>query len=150
MKQIKISTVTVTLLEVVVSVASSLPFSGSAVLDGLVDAVGGLAQGLADAGDDDSDGGRVLSSEETRRILDSLTGSLDATAAQIPEDAVSIRIPGWSGTVLGAIGLLLRGDGLVGVVGAAIAALGAACRDGEVDAAELRAVIASIRAAAVD
>jgi hypothetical protein len=53
--------------------------------------------------------------------------------------------------VLGSLALLLStGDGLLDVIAAALRSLASACRDGVVDAGELRATIAAIRAAAVD
>ena len=154
-KKLKISVVSAYLLSAAAGLIGGLPTSGESVsaspVNYLLDAVARAAQGLADAGAVDSPDGRYVNANEARAILQSLAADLDYAAAHIPDDAVSVPVPAWVSPVLGSLALLLStGDGLLDVIAAALRSLAAACRDGVVDADELRATIAAIRAAAVD
>lgn len=143
---IKIGWVAVALLGMAAGALGSAPIGGGPV--GLaLGAVQGLCSSLADAGDPDSDGGRVLTASESAEIFAALAVDIDAAAAHIPDGAVEVAVPPWTGVALAAVALLLSSaPGPVGQVSGALAALGSACRDGVVDAAELRAVLASLRA----
>jgi hypothetical protein len=149
-KKLKISATSRPILSVAAGLIGGIPTSGAG-LDALLDAVGNAAQGLADAGAVDSPDGRFVDADETRAILTSLAYGLDNAAAHIADDAVSVPVPAWASPVLGSLAMLLAtGDGLLDVIAAALRSLASACRDGVVDAGELRATIAAIRAAAVD
>ncbi|MGA0946465.1 MAG: hypothetical protein ACO3UW_11940 [Candidatus Nanopelagicales bacterium] len=129
-----------------VSITPDAPAVGA-----LLDAVANAAQGLADAGATDSPDGRYVDDVEAAEILSTLVQDLDYAAAQVPAEAVSVPVPGWAAPALGALALLLSaGDGLLDVIAAALRSLADACRDGVIDAQEIRATIAAIRAAAVD
>lgn len=154
-KKLKISNTTAWLLSAAAGLIGGLPTSGESVSAGvadlLLDAVAGAAQALADAGATDSPDGRFVDDDEAAEILRYLATELDYTAAQIPNDAVSVPVPAWTAPVLGSLAMLLAtGGGLLDVIAAALRSLAAACRDGVVDAGELRSTIAAIRAAAVD
>jgi hypothetical protein len=149
-KKLKISATSRPILSVAAGLIGGIPTS-SGGLDALLDAVGSAAQDLADAGATDSPDGRFVAANEAHAILRSLTNDLDYAAAHIPDDAVSVPVPAWTAPVLGSLALLLStGDGLLDVIASALRSLGSACRDGVVDAGELRSTIAAIRAAAVD
>ena len=148
-KKLKISATSTFLLSFAAGLIGDVV--GGGPVDYLLDAVATAARGLADAGAVDSPDGRFVDAAETRQILTSLAYGLDNAAAHIPDDAVSMPVPAWTAPVLGSLALLLStGDGLLDVIAAALRSLAGACRDGVVDAGELRATIAAIRAAAVD
>jgi hypothetical protein len=154
-KKLKISATSAWLLSGAAGLIGGLPMSGESVsagpVDHLLDAVAIAAQGLADAGATDSPDGGFVDADETQAILTSLAYGLDNAAAYIADDAVSVPVPVWASPVLGSLALLLStGDGLLDVIAAALRSLAGACRDGVVDAGELRSTIAAIRAAAVD
>ena len=154
-KPLRLSYVTVALLHMAAAAVDRLedvmPSSGvdPGPLPALAEAISDAVGALADAGGVDSDDGRTVTAGETRLILDSLVVGLDHAAALIPADLVTLPVPLWSFAVLSGVGALLaRADGPVGVIAAALRALADATRDGVVDAPELVAVIAAIRAAA--
>ena len=150
-KPLRLSPITAALLSLAAGALRGVDLDPGAVgpvdvvIGGVSDAVGALA----DAGGVDSDDGRTVTAGETRLILDSLVVGLDHAAALIPANLVTLPVPVWSYAVLAGVGALLaRADGPVGVIAAALRALADATRDGVVDATELVAVIAAIRAAA--
>lgn len=150
-KRLRLSPITAALLSLAAGALRGVdPDPGT---DGPVDLViGGVSDAvyaLADAGSVDSDDGRTVTAAETRAILWALVVDLDHAAALIPADLVTVPVPVWTYAVLAGVGAMLaRADGPVGVIAAALRALADATRDGVVDAAELVAVIATIRAAA--
>jgi hypothetical protein len=153
-KKLKISVLSAYLLSAAAGLIGGFVGGGS-VSDGpvdyLLDAVADAAQGLADAGAVDSPDGRFVDAAEAAEILRDLVTNLDYAGAQIPDDAVSVPVPGWAAPVLGSLAVLLStGGGLLDVIAAALRSLADACRDGVLDAGELRSTIAAIRAAAVD
>jgi hypothetical protein len=154
-KKLKISATSAYLLSGAAGLIGGMPtYSdgiGATMFDSLLGAVSSAAQSLAAAGATDSPDGRFVSDKEAAKILRSLATDLDYTAAWIPDDAVSVPVPAWAAPVLGSLALLLStGDGLLDVIAAALRSLASACSDSVVDASELRATIAAIRAAAVD
>ena len=145
-RKVKITPLTATLLRAGAGLVDALPSDQD--FGPLLEAIGPFMLAIADAGGTESDDGRYVSPAESHAILRDLVTDLDYAAAQIPADAIAIPAPAWAAAAFGALGMLLRGDGLVGIAGSAVRALGDAVRDGVVDAQELRVVIATIREAA--
>ena len=147
-KHLRLSPITAALLSLAAGALRGVdpdPAPVGLLISGVSDAVAELAA----AGSVDSDAGRVVTAAETRAILEALVIDLEHAAALIPADLVTVPVPVWTYAVLAGVGALLaRADGPVGVIAAALRALADATRDGVVDAAELVAVIAAIRAAA--
>lgn len=145
-KPVKIGPVAVALLTMAAGALEEAP-TADGPLEYVIEAIDQLCRGLADAGAPDSDGGRALTEGELRSVLASLARDVDYAAAHVPDDAIEIAIPSWTRVGMSAIGLLLGGvEGPVGQVAHVVAALGSAAGDGVIDAAELRAILASLRA----
>lgn len=149
-KPLRINPLTAALLDVAVGALERIAPPGVAAqsAEHLLAAVAGLIRALRTAGKEDSDGGRDVTAEETRLILGSLLVGLDAAAAKIAPDAVSVAVPPWLGPVCSAVGALVVGDGVIAVIGATLRRVGEVARDGLIDAAEVVYVIGEIRAAA--
>lgn len=149
-KPLRINPLTAALLNVAAGALERIAYPGVAAQSAelVLDAVAGLIRRMLYAGAEDSDGGRTVTAAETRRLLGSLLVDLEAAAAKIPPDAVSVAVPPWLGPVCSAVGALVRGDGVIDVIGATLRRLGEVARDGLIDAAEVVYVIGEIRAAA--
>ena len=126
-KRLRLSPITAALLSLAAGALRDVDLAP--VADGPVDVViGGVSDAvyaLADAGSVDSDDCRTVTAAETRAILEALVADLDHAAALIPADLVTLPVPAWTYAVLAGVGALLaRADGPVGVIAAALRALG--------------------------
>lgn len=148
MKPLKLTYAALVLLTVAAGAIEAAP-APEGPLDELLSVVAGAVKKVAAAGAPDSDKGREVSSEETRKILLGLAEQLEGVVRKIPEsDDDAVAVSPWTGSLLAGVSALLPEKVLVlKVLAEGLSELGYQVQDGTLTRDDVIGVIGSIREA---